>query len=106
MTTMIDILSSKPLLFLSTSLSTPPKINKKRLGTSRKNKINIELLKSKGYHTGKWTQEEHIQFLQACLKYGNNWTKVIYPNPGKGRVEDQISSTDQKPCTKVYPKAL
>ena len=27
-------------------------------------------------HSGKWTKEEHIKFLNACMIHGNNWLKV------------------------------
>jgi hypothetical protein len=82
MTSIIDSVSSKQRLFLSTSLPISPKLNKKRLGMIMKNKIRLDTLRSQGYHTGKWTQEEHIQFLHACLKHGNNWTRVILFNSG------------------------
>jgi hypothetical protein len=29
-----------------------------------------------GFHIGKWQKDEHLQFLQACEKHGNNWSKV------------------------------
>jgi hypothetical protein len=31
---------------------------------------------SKGYRIGKWDNAEHIHFLEACYKFGNNWSKV------------------------------
>jgi hypothetical protein len=29
-----------------------------------------------GIKNGKWTDEEHRNFVKACLKHGNNWSKV------------------------------
>ena len=40
----------------------------------RKNK-QIELTKE-GYKMGKWQRDEHLIFIKACEKHGNNWTKV------------------------------
>ena len=33
-------------------------------------------ISSSSFSTGRWTNEEHIKFLQGCLKYGNNWKRV------------------------------
>lgn len=33
-----------------------------------------------GFKIGKWQREEHLQFLKACEKHGNNWAKVFYEN--------------------------
>ena len=27
--------------------------------------------------SGKWSKEEHMKFLNACMNHGNNWFKVI-----------------------------
>jgi hypothetical protein len=31
-----------------------------------------------GFQIGKWQKDEHILFLRACEKYGNNWAKVKF----------------------------
>jgi SHAQKYF class myb-like DNA-binding protein len=31
---------------------------------------------SKGYHTGRWTQEEHKKFIQGLFLYGNDWKQI------------------------------
>lgn len=35
-----------------------------------------EMASSKGYNTGRWTEEEHERFLQALELYGKKWNKV------------------------------
>lgn len=29
------------------------------------------------YSKGKWTDKEHSLFIQACSKYGNDWSQVF-----------------------------
>jgi len=31
---------------------------------------------SKGYQTGRWTQEEHKKFIQGLFLYGNDWKQI------------------------------
>ena len=35
-----------------------------------------ESKKSTKYNTGRWTQEEHLKFIDGILEYGNEWKKV------------------------------
>jgi hypothetical protein len=51
---------------------------KKRIKIRKLARTSIDIIYSKdGFKMGKWQKEEHLQFLQACEKHGNNWTKVI-----------------------------
>ena len=36
----------------------------------------IDSKKSTKYNTGRWTQEEHLKFIDGILEYGNEWKKV------------------------------
>ncbi len=75
---MTDSISSKQLFLISNNSILQNELikGKKRLGLIRKNKTSFEELRTKGFQTGKWNQKEHLEFLQACLKHGNNWTRV------------------------------
>ena len=42
--------------------------------------LGIKLKKSNKQNSmikGKWGEKEHLRFLKICLKYGNNWSKVL-----------------------------
>lgn len=41
------------------------------------NKLYTRRNTNESFHNGRWTSEEHKKFLEACLKYGSNWKKVI-----------------------------
>ena len=43
----------------------------KWLSTKNESQEMVEEIKS-----GKWSKEEHIKFLNACMNHGNNWFKV------------------------------
>jgi hypothetical protein len=59
----------------------PPPTKKKKT-----NKIKLKKFRNNytclntpdGFKIGKWQKDEHILFLRACEKYGNNWAKVKY----------------------------
>jgi SHAQKYF class myb-like DNA-binding protein len=53
-------------------------------GDSSKNEIN----------NGKWTEEEHHKFVEACLKHGSNWPKIMQEI--KTRTLSQIRSHAHK----------
>ena len=59
-------------------------------------------------NTGKWSKEEHQNFLDACKNHGNNWFKVkfYYRNLDSGRIEDKNFSSNQITCTEVHNQAL
>jgi hypothetical protein len=40
--------------------------------TQRKADIDTKLKETKG----RWTSEEHLRFIEVCLRYGCNWRKV------------------------------
>lgn len=53
---------------------------KKIFGLKRNNlqkKIKFKVI-SNNLKTGRWEDSEHQKFLEACLKYGNNWRKVQF----------------------------
>ncbi len=35
-------------------------------------------LDSESFTKGRWTKQEHKDFIKACLKYGSNWKEVNY----------------------------
>ena len=35
-----------------------------------------DLKKTSKYNSGRWTQEEHLKFIDGILEYGNEWKKV------------------------------
>jgi hypothetical protein len=35
-------------------------------------------MNTKNINNGRWTEEEHKKFLEACIAFGNNWKKVIF----------------------------
>jgi hypothetical protein len=50
---------------------------------SRKNsrntiKISAKKNSSNHYNSGKWSTEEHLEFLKGCLVFGKNWNKVSF----------------------------
>mmetsp|Transcript_5569 Transcript_5569/g.5756 ORF Transcript_5569/g.5756 Transcript_5569/m.5756 type:complete len:119 (+) Transcript_5569:76-432(+) len=60
-----------------------------------KNNIEVvEPLSHNSISTGRWTQEEHIQFLKGIQKYGNDWTAIRTLIPTRTSV--QIRTHAQK----------
>jgi hypothetical protein len=41
-------------------------------------KMRNKRMKLKGTKEGRWSQEEHIQFLKAFKVHGNDWKSVIF----------------------------
>jgi hypothetical protein len=37
-----------------------------------------ESLDSESFNKGRWTKQEHKDFIRACLKYGPNWKEVKF----------------------------
>lgn len=59
--------------------------------------------------SGKWDNGEHLKFVEACLKHGNNWSKVFYllrkvQEELKSRSSAQIRSHAQKFIIKICRK--
>lgn len=48
----------------------------KRNGLLEKKQLKLKTVLRKG----RWTKEEHIRFIKACLLYGSKWRKVILLN--------------------------
>jgi len=65
---------SKELRKCKTSKTTNKKSNGKisYLKSEKKNPNRQESI----YNTGRWSDDEHKKFMEALLKYGNNWNKV------------------------------
>jgi hypothetical protein len=64
-------------LFTTNEITNQPSklLGRKRIGLIKPTKIKPEI-DTNGFRIGKWDALEHSQFLQACLKHGNNWPKV------------------------------
>ena len=58
--------------------STPPESKNKDSDSvqSDDSPSGEESKKSTKYNTGRWTQEEHLKFIDGILEYGNEWKKV------------------------------
>lgn len=75
----VSIDMSNDINISSNELNPPPpnncnKTNKYKL---KKFRNNYECLSTPdGFKIGKWQKDEHVLFLKACEKYGNNWGMV------------------------------
>ena len=49
---------------------------KKEEEKKRKMSIKNETTENESYNTGRWSQDEHLKFIDGILKYGNEWKKV------------------------------
>lgn len=45
----------------------------KRNGLLERKQLKLKITLKKG----RWTREEHVRFLKACLLHGSKWKKVI-----------------------------
>lgn len=39
---------------------------------------HTSLCNSRNQLDGRWSKEEHNQFIEACLLFGDNWKQVLY----------------------------
>ena len=62
--------------------------------SKNENEVNNSNSNSNEYNSGRWSNEEHIKFIEGILKYGNEWKKV--QNIIKTRTSTQARSHAQK----------
>lgn len=86
-------------LVYSSSKSCNSRETKSKL--KRKMKFNDKPEKEKKtmFYKGRWTQEEHIAFIEGIVQYGNNWFEL--QNLIKSRSTKQIRSHSQKLFSKI-----
>ena len=81
--------------FISINENYPRKFLTKKVGRFRVDKYSSFLENQKKIQKeGRWTLKEHIQFLQALEKFGQNWKKISDFIPS--RTSTQIRSHSQK----------
>ena len=85
----------KPILFQIEDANVLNLLKKKtlRFKVKKKSLLRKNDQKSKG---GRWTLDEHINFLEAIDKYGTNWKKIEKGMSSKTRTRIQIISHFQK----------
>jgi hypothetical protein len=76
----MNLKNTSPKDFNMSLTNNTDNVNKVRLKFRVKNKkFEIEdgpRLNPCMIRSGKWSKEEHIKFLNACMNHGNNWFKV------------------------------
>ena len=86
--------------FISINENYPQKFLTKKVGRFRVDKYSSFLEnQAKNQKEGRWTLKEHIQFLQALEKFGQNWKKISDFIPS--RTSTQIRSHSQKFCKRL-----
>ena len=86
--------------FISINENYPQKFLTKKVGRFRVDKYSSFLEnQTKNQKEGRWTLKEHIQFLQALEKFGQNWKKISDFIPS--RTSTQIRSHSQKFCKRL-----
>jgi SHAQKYF class myb-like DNA-binding protein len=84
----------------NTELSQKKLKEKKKETKTKQKKINRE----GNYNCGRWTQEEHQRFIEAIMKYGNEW-KQVQKHVGS-RSSTQARSHAQKFFVKIKKSNL
>ena len=68
-------------MYTTETLSNENNQNQKTLNNTFKRKLKLKKIKNEDpipeYKTGRWSQQEQRNFINACLIYGSDWKKVF-----------------------------